>query len=479
MAEPLEQRVRELVAARKTPGQIRLDLLNQGFLPAEIDASLEQHAQGHAEQHTREERANAWLVTSKELLDRIGYGFGNNQFINILFYLLTSNLLLVGLFVPLKAVLSMLLSSATQAYAAAYRTSRTVMSGAGVLFGFSFLFLAFGKVTGQAWLFILALLLGSLGVVAYGDLYHRMVRDTIRRERAPKALRWVWSYGILVSAAAMVAAAWLMDLFPTYGSTTTFTLFSTTINLHLYGYVLAFLVTALAFILSGYVLSYVRSSNERPTSNWRTFWQAYRDQVRSSLAVFKRSRYVQLLLIASLLTGLAQVFVSAFAGIFIFETFRYEHFQGFMNVAAVYAPAVLIAFIGPYFSRRVHRSIGLSPTLVFGTLLSAFLPAILYFKPYLPNIIVANVCAVIGAAMVGISQDLLTKKLLAEHEREQYFRAASIVVALPYLLLIPVGAWAVATFGMQLFFVGLAVLLACVVAPLYVLLVGLSHRERL
>ncbi|RME53135.1 hypothetical protein D6783_02865 [Candidatus Woesearchaeota archaeon] len=479
MQRELLKHLDRLIEQKRTPSQIRLELMNLGFSASEVEDALEHR--GATASRTAQDKRHATIYFLKECFDRLGYGFGATPLVNILFYLLSQNLFLVGTIVGLRNTFTLLLSSFIQSFSTSGYKNKKLISTGGYLYGFSFLLMALAFVLGKPLLFAVAFFIAGAGLVIYGDLSYFLMHATLRKERAPPSLRHLWRYGIFLSAAALFAATYLLDAFPIQHTTATTNISLASLHLHLSGYTLIFLFTAISFIISGFLISLVkppRTSEQQPHHILRE----YAHSVKESLRVFRRGPYVKLLFTATLLTGLVHILGSAFYGIFIYETFKKSYLLGFLNVGIVYAPAVLLAFIGPYFSRKVRHAIGLAPTLVFGTLLTAFLPAVLYFKPLLPNIVVANGLAVIGSAMVGVSQDLLAKKILHEKEREHYYRASSSLLTLPYLILIPLGAYAVqeaGIAGMGIFFAGLAGILAFLVAPLYFILVALGNKERL
>ena len=117
--------------------------------------------------------------------------------------------------------------------------------------------------------------------------------------------------------------------------------------------------------------------------------------------------------------------------------------------------------------------------LVFGTLLMAILPLTLVFNLHLLAVGLALILSVIGSAIVGLAQGLLARKIMDEETRRQYFMAVGLLMALPYLILVPVGAWLTQFAGMQALFLAIGLGLGIVVMPLYFILVTMASKERL
>jgi hypothetical protein len=150
-------------------------------------------------------------------------------------------------------------------------------------------------------------------------------------------------------------------------------------------------------------------------------------------------------------------------------------------VAVAYSIAIATSMLGPWFSRTVHRRLdwGLTPTLVFGTLLLATLPLVLIVNAGFWPATIALSLSVVGSAIIGYGQGLLARKLMGEQQRRTYFLSMGLLIAGPYLLLVPAGSWIAAAYGMPALFLLIFLGLAIVVAPLYFYLVFLTSRQRL
>ncbi len=479
MDEQLLNDVADRLAKGQGPGRIRTELLDKGFSETDIDAALRDQARTPSDERDRQDKRNSRLFTTREIVDRIGYGTVAPQFINILFYQTGAGLFLLGLFNGLKTVISLLFTSVLQEYSKVHRVSKNAISASGILFGFSFLFMAFAVHIRAVWLFAAGMLLAAVGVVTYGDLYNRFVGETLRREKMGWLLLRLGQYGVLVTMLAMLLSGWLIDRFPDTGAKIALSFLGLQFSISLIGYLLSFEITAFAFIISSYLLSFVKERREERSYPLAKFIREHYASLRTLLKDLLKNRYIALLFAATAITGLLEVLGNAYYGLFIYRRFYDYALGGFLNVAFIMGIAILASFTGPWFTRKLQRSIGLSPMLVFGTLLTAILPLTLVFNANIVAVAFAFAFAVIGGAIVGFAQGLLARKLMDEATRKRYFMGLGMLLALPYLILVPLGAWFAYLAGMPALFLAVGLGLAIVVAPLYFVLVALASKERL
>ncbi len=476
MADALSDQVKNRLAQKMSPHRIRAELIESGYAEQEIEEALHAQAPAHLKVRDATDRRNSRILAWRELLDRFGYGAAAPPFLNILFYQAGAGIFLLGLVNGVKAALSMGITSTLQEYGKVHRMPKRLIGGAGILFGFSFLFMAFAIRAKLVWPYAVGLLLASVGVVVYGDLYTTFVLETIKREKMGTVLRRMGQYGVLITMAAMLLGGWLIDTFPETGSLT-FVLFGMTFQP--IGYLLAFEITALSFIISGYLFHQLTEGREERRYPLRAFLRSHTRALCGNLKETMRHKYLSLLLVAAIIAGLLEVLGQSYYGLFIYEQFRHLGFGGFLNVAILYGIAILTSFTGPWFTHLLRRSIGLAPMLVFGTLLMAILPFTLFRNANIVAVALALALSVIGGAIVGMAQGLLARKLMGEEARKRYFMSIGFAIAPAYLLLIPLGAWLASVIGLRTLFLGLGIGFAAVVMPLYFLLVTLANKERL
>ena len=477
MGGELAEKVKRGLDSGKSIEEVKSELVSQGFLEENI---LQELHEASGEQRTSEEKRHARVFTFKEVFDRVGYGFSSIQFVNILFYIIGANFFLVGVVNGLKTIISLIFSSFFQEYAKVKRVSIGFLSKSGILFGFSFIVIAMAITVRSVPLFAAALLVGAVGVVTYGDLYERLAQDYLKREKLGKFLLNISHFGVIITGLAMVLSGVLFDRFPML-SAHKILLFGKT--LPIYGYLICFEVTAIAFILSGYVLHFVNEKKDdqpKPRGFFRDYWLRLKEQNRQ----FYRNRYLVLLLLAGSVTGLVQILGNSYYGIYIYQKFEQGTFYGifdgiFLNLSFIFLFAIVFSFLGPAFSNFLNRRVGLAPSLVFGSLLLAIMPLVAAFNPGFLPLLIANSMSVVGSAILGMGQGLLVRKLIRDEHRHLYYAAMGVGVILPFIFLIPAGAWVAQTFGLVTLFQILAGILVCVVAPVYFILVLMANKQRL
>ncbi|MBU1198668.1 MAG: MFS transporter [Nanoarchaeota archaeon] len=472
MGKEVFERVRQAFEEDRAIDEVRSDLVSEGYMEEEVLDAI-QNIKGT--ERSQDEKKNISLLTVKEILDRIGYGFASVQFINILFYLTGAGFFLIGIINGLRTILSLVISSFLEEYSKVREISKKFLSKAGIFFGISFLFIAMAVVIKSLPLFAIALLAGSIGVVTYGDLYNKLVEQTLKKEKMSKFLLRISHYGVLITGASLLIAGFLFDKFPMFNATK-LVLFGK--SLPLYGYLISFEITAIVFILSGYVLHYFKEKKVE-TEKVKEFVSAFYNRIREQTKLFVKNKYLLTLLFASSITGLVQILGNSFYGIFIYKQFQFAALGGFMNVAMIFTFAIVVSFLGPMFSKFLNKKVGLAPTLVFGTLLIAMMPLVSAYNPHFLSVSVANALSVLGAAILGMGQGLLLRKLLPEEKRKIFFAALSIAIVIPFIILIPIGSWVAQTMGLIVLFKILAFVLLILAAPIYFILVLMANKLRL
>jgi len=472
MNQELLEKVRKGLAAGAGGDALKAELVGQGFLEDEVVDAIQEIS---GVSRSADEKKNIRLFTIKEIFDRIGYGFSSVQFINILFYLTGAGFLLVGVINGLKTIISLFISSFLHEYSKIRSVSKKFMSKAGILFGISFLIIAVAIVTKSLLLFSIALLAGSIGVVSYGDLYSKLSDQLLKREKLSKFLLGISHYGVLITGACLLAAGFLFEKFPLTQATR---ILIAGKALPVHGYLIAFEITAISFILSGYVLYFLEQKKDDIASA-KGFFIDYLKKIGFQFRQFLQNKYLVLLLLASAVTGIVQLLGNSYYGIFIYERFKDVMLGGFMNVAIILFVAILVSFLGPAISKYLNTKVGLAPALVFGSLLLALMPLVSAFNPQFMNVAAANALSILGAAILGVGQGLLVRKLLSEEHRKLFFAALSVMVIIPFIILVPAGAWLAQTYGLTLLFKVLAFILIVVVAPIYFILVLMANKARL
>lgn len=468
--------VKELLAQGKNPVQIRSELSEKGFSTDDIATVLSKNSPG-AEKGTVESRNNA-LLTTREILDRVGYGAVPPQFINILLWiaLQTNGLifLVIGIVTGLRTIISVIVSSILQEYHRLHKISAKTIAGAGILFGFSFFLMAMALLLRNIPLIFIATIIGTVALVVYGDSYQGFLHELVRRERMSAGLRRVAHWGVLITSGTMIFTAYLLEKFPMKGVPVTLA----GMDLHVYGYLLAFMICAFAFILGGHITSFINDTREARQYPFGKFFKEHWESAKAQKSIFWSSKSTLLLTIAGLVFGLLQIVINAYSGIAIYKLLDLQYDMPFLMLGFMFAIAIVASFTGPFFTQMIHRSTGLAPTLVFGTILTAILPLMLWFSQNIVILTVALCLNVIGTAIVAFGQGLLAQQLMDDTKREEYFKAQPFVLLVPYILLVPALAWFANSLPLAITFLYAAIGTIVIVVPIYFILVLMGEKTR-
>jgi predicted MFS family arabinose efflux permease len=107
------------------------------------------------------------------------------------------------------------------------------------------------------------------------------------------------------------------------------------------------------------------------------------------------------------------------------------------------------------------------------------MPLTLVFNHHFFALLAAASCAVIGSSILGVAQALLARKLLPPSTRRVFFHSIELLLTLPFLILVPIGAFVAWYWSFATLFMVMAIALVAVVVPLYFTLVLKTHRKRL
>lgn len=432
--DKVDKLVEEGIRNNRSLDEIKDTLSLSGYSEGDIDASF--HKIDVLLGKKVQRNADKSLMSKKYFLDRIGFGIAANQFINVLFYLTGAGAFLIGLINALKSGLSTIISSVFREYFQVKRVKKWIINVAGLLFGFSFLFIALAVSKGSVVLFAISMMLGSIGIVIYGDLYRKMRSRTHGETKTRLLSVRTILLGLVVSFIAMVASAILMDSIPLTGKLFYLNLFGKLVSFRLQGFLLAFEATVLVFILSSHILSKMNLLYEEKSITNKEFMYRYYYRTLSKGKVFFSNKYLFLLTLATLFTAVFQSVIYSLSGIYLFETFKDAWFFGFLNIAIIFGVPVLLSLLGPLIASRLNRILGLAPLLVFGSLLLAIFPLTVGYNGYFPAILTANILAVIGISMLGTAQGLLSSRLLKDSERHTFYSYSGVVSVIPFIILV-------------------------------------------
>ncbi len=402
------------------------------------------------------------IFSFKEFFDRIGFGSGSQQFINILFFIIGAAPWLVFFINSFRVVFSTVISSFFKSINLLKGISKSFISFSGFIYGFSFLGIAFATLIKSLPLFILSLFIGTVGVVAYGDSYNSLVRSKLPKEKRNLFLRKIGKLGVLLTAFGIIIAGYLMDLIPIFGSSLTIL----GIEFTGYGYLFVFEITAISFIISGYALSFLKEDKKIGLRKTSLILQSHFEKLVSSCKELFSNKVLLMLTFAGSLTAFAQTLANSFYGIYIYKFFG----NSFLTVALVLLFGLFGAPFGLGLGKFFSRKVGVFPLLVFGSLLLAITPFTYYFSTNIFLIAFATFIGFMGGSIIGVSSSILSSKLLPEFEKKNFYDTSSVMMIIPYFLFIPLGSFLLVNSQFKIAFLIASLLLIVFVAPIYLIL---------
>jgi len=476
MAE-IAEGLKKGLAEGRSLDEIKSSLISQGFLSSDVEDKINEVVMLKKDENKKEVSKVIKRFTIKELFDRIGYGFGSPQFVNILFAQTGASYFTIGTINGIRAVLSVLFSTFIEQIYRTRNISKKFIGASGIVFGFSFIFIGMARFFNSVPFFILALFLGTIGVVSYGDLYEKLTSG-FKKEKRSYFLKKISQFGLFIIGGGMLLSAFVMDYFPATGTKVAFELFGQAFSFRLYGYLIAFEITAISFILSGYVISFIKERKKEIIEKKEVVQNSFIN-LKEHLGIFLSDKILLILLIASTTSGLVQTMGNSFYGIFIYRYLNNQGFGGFMNVAVIFIIALFASIIGPYISRKTSIEYGKFSMLAFGTVLMAIMPLTFYYNPNLVSIAMGTLIGIIGASVTGVAHGLLTLEIIPEKIRQTYFGSFSLLISIPFLITTPISSYIAHIYGLRNLFLILGVMLLVIVLPLYFLVVIMHRNSKL
>ncbi len=464
--DDLQKEVKELFeSAGGNIYEVEQNLLQTGHLKQDVEEALHKFASSLRDEKSEKKKSESRKFFLKEIFDRIGYGFGSEQYVNILFFQSGAAYPIIALANGIKAILTSIVSSFIKDYSSEKGVDRRTISSAGILYGYCFIMMAIGVLFQSPLIFFIAIILGAIGVVSYGEFYQQFMQQNLSTQKEG-IIAYIYRYGLFITMASLVAAAYLMDRFQLIslpGELASFGFFS---------YLAIFEIAALLFILSGYVVSQLKSATSKKgvLKEIIAYIPEYLARTKSDLRIVMKNKAVVILTLATSLTAFVQMLGNAFYGIFIYQNFSDMGFGPFLNVAMVSVLALFTSLLTPLITKENTKLYGKYPMLIFGTALMAIMPLAFYHNPNLRSIGMGTILGVAGAAIVGIANGMLCAELVPKDIKASFFGVYTIIIILPYLITVPLGACLVSLIGLSNIFLLLAVILILLVLPMYFVL---------
>lgn len=409
-----------------------------------------------------EQDKNLVSFTAKEVLDKIGFGFGSQQFINILFLQAGASFFLIGLINSLRVIFGNLAYFLIGRFKSL--KNKRLIGLSGIIFGFSFLLMAVALFTRSVVLFSSAILISSISVVVYGES-----KGIFKLSGKAFLVEKIAKYSLIITAISLFIAAYLMDKYTVIGTTIILNIFNNAVSFKMHGYLIVFEIAAISFILAGYILS---KAKKEEISNIETT----NLQLRKFCGFLVKNKMLLLLVITTMIIGLVQTVGYSYYGIFIYQNFKDDLFGGFLNVAMIFLVSIFTAIIGYFITKiniREHRKFHM---LIFGAIMVAFMPFSYYFNPNLVIITIGTIIGVIGSSVVIVTTSLLAIELVDFELRKEYFSFANLASIPLFLIAAPILAYLAQAYGLSILFLILTIISAGVVVMLFAVSIALRKE---
>ena len=409
----------------------------------------------------------------KEVLDKIGFGFGSQQFVNVLLFLSGASIFLVGIVNGLKSISGILASIAAQEYNKKKRISKKIIGFSGIFFGFSFLFMAFGRFIDSPLTFSIALILGGISAVIYGDFSQNFFLMGRKKEILGKLAK----YGLIITAASLFLSAFIFDKYQD-GSFFVLTVLGRAFFIKLPGYLIAFEIAALSFIFSGYFLSSAADKGGAGGANQENIsFSGFISEAKQKFAGISKNRFLAALMIFNVIIGLVQTIGNSYYGIFIYQNFKNNYFGGFLNIAVVFLIGVFSSLVGYFITKINVKSYGKMPMLAIGGVFLSSMPYAYYMGGNLALLTAGTILGVIGASAIGIAINMFVIEFMHEQDRRHYYIFSGLFSVIPYIVLVPVFSYAAQKYSLNLTFLILSA--ALITSTIAVLLLHKLLRKEI
>lgn len=389
---------------------------------------------------------NTKVLAFKETGERLAFGLGNLQLLNVLLITVIPNIFITGLILAARSIVTGIIESGYLSFSKRFDGEQKRSYWYGSALGYSFIlssiFITLHTVMEGVlfmWLFAASFL--SIGV--FGALYLqsglRLKTGSINKDRMSHYLKWISYYGIVLVAIVFLVAGVVLDV---YSEPIVIT--SLPVPLFIYGYAILLFVTGILVLVTAYVSTCLR--RVRIVQDGTGKLGSYRRSITTALAeTFAEGSFAKSMLAAGVVFYSGQLALNYYLGIHL-----YEHFEAFTPVAVLFAATLLTMFVVPlFFDKKTLRINGRSSLFLFGTGLALFIPVAfaLVHMPAVRNGIISVIAPVVvfpeaavdflpmlylligiaGSSIAGIAFSRLALDTMKPGVRTQFMRSLGLL----------------------------------------------------
>ena len=314
---------------------------------------------------------NTKTLAFKETGERLAFGLGNLQLLNVLLITVIPNIFITGLILAIRSVVTGVIESGYLSFSKRFDGEKKRSYWYGSALGYSFIlssiFITLHSVTdGVLFMGLFAASFLSIGI--FGALYLqsglRLKSGSINKDRMNHYLKWISYYGIVLVAIVFLIAGIVLDV---YSEPIIIT--DLPVPLFIYGYAILLFVTGILVLVTAYLSTCLR--RVRIVQDGVGTISAYRHSIGSALReTLAEGSFAKSMLAAGVVFYSGQLALNYYLGIHL-----YEHFEAFTPVAVLFGATLLTMFVVPlFFDKKTLRLNGRSSLFLFGTGLALFIP---------------------------------------------------------------------------------------------------------
>ncbi|MBS3112516.1 hypothetical protein J4418_00320 [Candidatus Woesearchaeota archaeon] len=409
------------------------------------------------------EQTNYQKHLGKEIFEKLGSGLVNQQFINVILSQIGASYFIIGIMNGLKDLFSIFMGLLVQEYLKVRNFKPWEINLAGILLGLSYLSVAFAIFWNS--IYTIGFLLVGIGILTaylgqtYSNTFLKDIKEKPRLGKFPQ-------YGVIIIGISLLIGSYILDNYPISEN-----LFKFGDIFKVPGYVLLLSLAAICFTISSQFMKVlIKPERFEIKTSIGQIVKDYLKEVFINIPFLIKNKIVLIALIASITTGLVQTIGNIYYGLYIYKIFKYMAFGGFINIAMIFIISIFSSLMSTTIARLLSKKYGNLPLLTFGTLMVATQPLTYYLSPNLLAISMATIIGIIGASITGLAIGLLITHALESENRTKYYNTFSLILTLPYLFFVPLGAYFAQAFGLRLLFLVLSLSLLVLVTPMYFIL---------
>jgi len=364
---------KELFETHHDPRSVRR-ALEEKHGPVHSADALHRFDEKHVGFKREDVERNTKVLSFKETGERLAFGLGNLQLLNVLLITVIPNVFIAGIILAFRSIATGFVESGYLSFAKRFDGERTRSFWFGNALGYSFIlaaiFITLQSISTNP-VFTALFALSFLMIGAFGALYLqsglRLKTGSINKYRMNHYLKWISYYGIVLVAAVFLIAGVVLDLY----SEPVVIENLLPVPLFIYGHAILLFITGILVLLTAYLSTCLRRVKvmQEGAGTGTSYVRSMMAPIRETLS---QGSFTTSMLAAGVVFYSAQLALNYYLGIHL-----YLHFEAFTPVAVLFAATLLTMFVVPlFFDKKTLRLNGRSSLFLFGAGLALFIPLV-------------------------------------------------------------------------------------------------------